>query len=161
MYYRLNPKKFIRSLIVLYVLIIGIVFIKGLNIGNTKEVEVFADIIEPEVEIVKVDKVIEVPKDNIISPFEIEEIGEFIVSGFTKDDRSSNELMFDYSGITVTADPELIPYGTKIWIDGVGIRQVQPSSQNVNGNIIKVYFDSVEEKDTFGEKVINIYKIIE
>lgn len=54
-------------------------------------------------------------------------------------------------GITVAMDKS-IPFGTKIYIDGVGERIVQDRGGAIKGNKIDLYFDSHQEALNFGRQ---------
>ena len=60
-------------------------------------------------------------------------------------------------GITVAMDKSM-PFGTKIYIDGVGERIVQDRGGAIKGNKIDLYFDSHEEALEWGrqEKEVTI-----
>lgn len=51
------------------------------------------------------------------------------------------------SGLTVAADPGVLPAGTVIYIEGIGFRVVQDTGnpEVVKGNIIDIYVDSHED----------------
>jgi 3D (Asp-Asp-Asp) domain-containing protein len=108
----------------------------------------------------------ETVKEVIESPIFLEELGNFKVGAFSNDKKSKENqtqkrIMSDWEGINIATDPEIIPYGTKIWIPGVGIRQSQPSPQEMNGKEILVYFNNVEEKEEFEEKDLIVFEIKE
>ena len=54
--------------------------------------------------------------------------------------------------ITVAADTRKLPFGTKIYIDGVGERIVQDRGGAIKGNRIDVYFDTHQEALNFGRQ---------
>lgn len=54
-------------------------------------------------------------------------------------------------GITVAMNKS-IPFGTKIYIDGVGERIVQDRGGSIKGNRIDLYFDSHQEALNFGRQ---------
>lgn len=55
-------------------------------------------------------------------------------------------------GVTVAADTNKLPFGTKIYIDGVGERIVQDIGGAIKGNRIDVYFDTHQEALNFGRQ---------
>ena len=54
-------------------------------------------------------------------------------------------------GITIAMD-ESMPFGTKIYIDGVGERIVQDRGGAIKGNRIDLYFGSHQEALNFGRQ---------
>lgn len=54
-------------------------------------------------------------------------------------------------GVTVAMDKS-IPFGAKIYIDGVGERIVQDRGGAIKGNRIDLYFDSHQEALNFGRQ---------
>ena len=54
-------------------------------------------------------------------------------------------------GVTVAMDKSM-PFGTKIYIDGVGERIVQDRGGAIKGNRIDLYFDSHQDALNFGRQ---------
>lgn len=46
------------------------------------------------------------------------------------------------AGVTVAADPDILPLGSAIYIDGVGLRYVQDTGSAVKGNALDVAVDT-------------------
>ena len=47
-------------------------------------------------------------------------------------------------------------FGTKVYIDGIGLCEVMDRGSAVKGNVIDIYFDSHEEALNFGRHTINV-----
>ncbi|MDF2926664.1 MAG: hypothetical protein K0R57_5578 [Paenibacillaceae bacterium] len=63
-----------------------------------------------------------------------------------------------YSGVraeegrTVAVDPKVIPLGSIVYIEGVGIRKAEDTGSAIKGSKIDVYMEDVSEARTFGRK---------
>lgn len=55
-------------------------------------------------------------------------------------------------GRTVAVDPKKIPYGTKLEIEGVGVRVAEDCGGGIKGNKIDLYFDTHQEVLSFGRQ---------
>jgi len=65
-------------------------------------------------------------------------------------------------GFTVGADPSLIPYGTVLEIDGVGVRTVQDKPAEwvigkYGGFILDVFFEDHASVDAFGKRECDVW----
>lgn len=56
-------------------------------------------------------------------------------------------------GITVAADTRIFPFGTRIYIEGVGERIVQDTGGAIKGNRIDLYFSDHQSALNFGKQI--------
>lgn len=57
---------------------------------------------------------------------------------------------------TVATDPEVIPLGTKIWVEGYGEAIAADTGGLVKGNIIDLYFPTESECWEFGRRQVEV-----
>lgn len=67
---------------------------------------------------------------------------------------------FVQPGVTVAADPRVIPMGSKVYIENVGVRVVQDTGGAIKGNRIDVYIPNLSEARRFGVKrAVKVYLV--
>lgn len=113
-------------------------------------------VIEKEKEIV-----IEKPIYTYEFPFETEDLGTYSVKAACSDCLEKREYsnMAGHSDITVFASSDVFSEGTLLYIQDVGIRQVQTIYTNYKG--IVVYMDDHSDVDAFSEKELRVFKVLE
>ncbi len=57
---------------------------------------------------------------------------------------------------TVATDPEVIPMGTRLWIEGYGEAVAEDTGGLVKGNIIDLYFPTESECWEFGRRQVEV-----
>lgn len=66
-----------------------------------------------------------------------------------------------YQGNTIAVDPTQIPYGTKLYVDGVGTFIASDCGGAIKKNRLDIYFANHNQALNFGRKQVNVYKINE
>lgn len=88
----------------------------------------------------KQDKILE-----IFSQVETYEITAYVATG-----NKTATGTIPKAGRTIAVDPKVIPYGTKVWIEGIGFRVAEDCGGAVNGKIIDLFVE--ENALKFGEQ---------
>lgn len=136
----------------------------GASEKNIKECAVEENMVGlPNIEVIEKEVEIEVPKEKKVYkfPFKTEDLGMKMAKGVCSSTMPSKEYpnMKSNEDVTVFANENTFPEGTLIWIEGIGIRQVQ--TVMTNENKVFVYFSSEEKANNFGEKEVRIFKVLE
>ena len=64
-------------------------------------------------------------------------------------------------GRTVGVDPDIVEYGTELYIDGVGVRIAEDTGSGVNSKHIDIFMDSHSDCLEFGVKYADVYIVQE
>lgn len=95
---------------------------------------------------------------------EYESLGEFTVTAYCPyEDEFGNTTAKPYNGeyiavegITVAVDPEIIPYGSVVIIDGHSYI-AHDCGEAVKGKVIDIYFETVEAMNAWGKQTKEVY----
>ena len=155
----------IFTLFISFILIYGIYQIKIMGEGmEVQECLVENQIVGlPSISVIEKEEKVIVEKENVIYdfPFEVQDLGNKMVVGSCVDclPMKVYKNMRSNSEITAFASNNVLPEGTLVWIDGVGLRQIQ-GIQTASNNIY-IFFNSHSEAKTFGEKTVRVFKVLE
>lgn len=59
-------------------------------------------------------------------------------------------------GRTVAVDPDVIPLGSKVWIDGVGPYIAEDTGSGIDGNTIDVFYESHQSALSWGKRTVTV-----
>ncbi len=57
----------------------------------------------------------------------------------------------------IAVDPRVIPLGTTVYIEGLGLRTAEDTGGAIKGNIIDIYFDSYSQCRQWGRRSVTVY----
>ena len=116
-------------------------------------------------EYIEIPKTVTVTEVKEVPPkADYEYLGEFTVTAYCPyEDEYGNATAKPYNGeyiavegITVAVDPEVIPYGSVVIIDGHSYI-AHDCGGAVKGKVIDIYFESIEEMNAWGKQVKEVY----
>lgn len=177
----------IVATIVFTLVLISVLIFEGL-VGVIHQEQPVAEAEEIKVE---VNVFLELPKDDMVQELppvkpikqvkqEVKELlGEFTITYYCNCEKccgtwatnrpvvDGKEVVYTASGaiaeagITIAVDTSKIPFGTKLYIEGVGYRVAQDRGGAINGNRIDVYMNSHEEALEAGRHSADVYIVTE
>ena len=104
----------------------------------------------------------EVEVENIIEPVSMRKVGAFKLTaycpcskccdqwGASPEGKHGSLGVGVYQGVTFAVDPKVIPYGTKMYVEGVGVGIATDCGGAIKKNRIDVYFTDHNEALVFG-----------
>ena len=92
-------------------------------------------------------------------------LGTFDVSYYTCDPAenggsnltATGAVLSDVVGVCIAADPSVLPYGTRVYIDGIGDRVVMDCGGAIRGNKIDVLVASDADIPAYGCTAMGVY----
>ena len=118
--------------------------------------------LESEKIIIEQENIIEIETIVDKEPFRLVDIGEFKLTAYCPCEiccgkfagpplnKTGSIGVGVYEGVTVAVDPNIIPYGTKLYIEGVGVRIAADCGGAIKGNRIDVYYANHKDAWTSG-----------
>lgn len=64
-------------------------------------------------------------------------------------------------GVTVAADTSILPFGTKIYIKGIGWRTVQDRGGSIKGNKLDIYISSHNDPMPYNIQNLDVWVVVE
>lgn len=123
---------------------------------GTKEKMPEENKVHDEVNIISSNENINSDKQKVLHDFELTAYSAEAPS--TGKEKSDPDYRITFSGTTVTegrtiaVDPNVIPLGWWVYIDGIGYRRAEDTGGAIKGKIIDVFFESEEYCNIFGRK---------
>lgn len=107
----------------------------------------------------------------------VEPLGEFIITYYCSCEKccgkwavdrpvvSGKKIVFTASGaiaqagITIAVDPSVVPFGTLLYIEGIGYRIAQDTGSSIKGNKIDIYVNKHADIPVKGRHPAQVYKL--
>ena len=108
----------------------------------------------------------EISQETDADALETESLGVFTTSGYCNCDKCSGGNNLTFAGTvpqadhTVSVDPDVLPIGTKIFIDGV-VYTVEDIGSSVDGNKVDIYYGSHSDALDHGIQKQEVFLIVE
>lgn len=142
-----------------------IIFVSGLILSCLMFLAIGLSNAQTKTEYIEIPKTVTVTEIKEVPPkADYEYLGEFTVTAYCPyEDEYGNATARPYNGeyiavegITVAVDPEVIPYGSVVIIDGHSYI-AHDCGGAVKGKVIDIYFDSVEAMNAWGKQTKEVY----
>lgn len=81
----------------------------------------------------------------------------FVVTAYTHTGNRTTSGRWPKSGKTVAVDPQIIPLGSRIYIDGIGWRIAEDTGPAIKNNALDVFMDTKKECLQWGRRTVEVY----
>ena len=152
-----------------FVIVLSVILIMGIFSIDRIEVEAQNCLIEenivglPNIQVLEVEKEIVIENKNISYdfPFEVADKKTVVAVGVDSNGLPKKKYnnMRENSEITVYASSDLFKEGTLIWVEDVGVRQVQSLANS--SSKLYICMSTIESATDFGEKEVDVFEILE
>lgn len=87
-------------------------------------------------------------------------LGEFEITYYVATGNRTSTGVYPKSDRTIAVDPKVIPYGSIVYIEGVGARIAEDCGSAVKNNVIDVFVDVTQDEALkMGRKKVKVYLI--
>lgn len=123
----------------------------------------------PKVEVREVNIPVYIQPDP--QPVNTKSLGDFTITYYTAGKESTGKSKGQrgygitrsgatvWDGVTVAVDPKVIPLGSYLYIEGIGLRVAQDTGGAINGKDIDVFVPDVDEANRLGRHKAKVYLI--
>ena len=95
-----------------------------------------------------------------VCPINYDYIGEFEITYYVATGNRTSTGVYPKSDRTIAVDPKVIPYGSIVYIEGVGARIAEDCGSAVKNNVIDVFVDVTQDEALkMGRKKAKVYLI--
>ena len=122
---------------------------------------------------ISVSKVIEDEKEveKVVKPFDMIYIGDFKVTAYCPCEKCCGVYAKSsgirrtsigvpvYEGSTIAVDSKIIPYGTKVYIEGIGVRIAADCVGAIKGQKIDIFYNKHSDALKIGVGNFKVYKL--
>ncbi len=105
----------------------------------------------------KTPKTIIVERD--ISPIPYDDLGDFILTFYTHTGNTTKTGVYPKTKRTIAVDPNIIPLGSVLYIEGYGVFIAEDTGGKIKGNRADIFVNTKQEAINLGVKKARVYKI--
>lgn len=94
-----------------------------------------------------------------ISPIPYKELGEYTLTFYTHTGNRTKTGVYPKAKRTIAVDPNIIPLGSVLYIEGYGVFIAEDTGGKIKGNRADIFVNTKQEAINLGVKKARVYKI--